>query len=154
MLTILNSRPSYLAVRLSLSLLIIYTTGMRISELRMVTFKTVKTLGAREGGYLAAAPLKSRGKPKRTKAWLSRDGQRLGNQYKHLRSDLRKYLPDDNAFIACSLKNPYEPVSRAHFTKAMNGFIKPFGEGRGLVFTSHSFRKTRRAKAPIYDQVF
>ena len=138
----IKNSNSFKDTRLKLSLMVLYVTGLRISELRFLTLKDIKSLWVRDG-YLSVERLKRKGKKKKVKAFLTQEGNRIVKTFRKDFKQLTFYLNSENSFVVCSQTKQTEPLERAYFTKEGNDYLRTF-DGETATYRSHSFRKTQR----------
>jgi len=139
-----KGRNSFKDVRLRISLMILFVPVLRISELRFLKIVDVKSLWSREG-YLSCKRLKGRGKEKKLKAFLTKEGSTIVNDFRSDFKQLQVYLKSESCLVVCREGSCEESLERAYFTKVVNSFLKKF-DTETKTFRSHSFRKSQITK--------
>jgi site-specific recombinase XerD len=135
-LKIVGTRRSYNQARLRVSLILLFVTGVRASELLFITSKQVEDLLVL--GFIPITRNKMGEFQK--KAYLTESGRRF---IKQAQPDIAivlmtKESDNDYFFTACDRN---KPLSREHFQKMINNNLEKLAiEYPGSYFTSHSFR--------------
>jgi site-specific recombinase XerD len=135
-LKVVGTRRSYNEARLRVSLVLLFVTGVRASELLFITSKQVEDLLLL--GYIPITRNKKGESQK--KAYLTEPGRQF---MKQAQSDISVVLmtKDEGSEYFFTSCGSHKPLSREHFQKIINNTLLKLSEQYpGGYFTSHSFR--------------
>ena len=122
--------------RLLVTYVLLFLTGFRIGGVLNLRVYNVSTL-LQQRPFLQADRLK--GGPKQKKAFLTQTGKRIVKKYKaDLEVFIRAKVGGDYLMTGIGLR---EQISRSHYNREVNKYIRGFGKVKQRNFTSHSFRK-------------
>ena len=151
-MTVDTTIPRLKPVRTRVCLAIMYITGMRISELRHVTWAHVTRLYSRDKPSLRVYENKTR---KWRHAYLQQRGievlKLIKDDFVTMRKLLQTYAKQTNTgteqaiqkgefFITGTQESPFKPCSRELLTRSVNGTLNQFFQGKDKNIKSHSFR--------------
>lgn len=143
-------RNHYAVCRMRLCLVILFLTGMRVSELRQFRLKHLSTLfGRKFKGRKATRSITydvSKTRKVHTQPLTdvgSRYAAKFQGEFRHLQ-ELRKAWHHDweSSFLVSSEKLPYKPMSTEHLDRLVNLSLGQLDQpDHGLRYRSHSFRR-------------
>jgi site-specific recombinase XerD len=134
----------FTTVRARLATVLLYITGLRISEILHLTLKTLNGLFVRKKPYFVVPWLKNK-KGMVRRAYITNRGKEVTSivrsDYIYINNCLNK---DKNAYIFSPQNKPNKLLTREYFTREVNRFVKVLDEKMsedGTMFSSHGFRK-------------
>lgn len=135
--TILNlvDQSTFKAARIRIAFILLYFTGLRVSNLLILKLSHINELCLKQETVL---PIIKNG-PDRHFISIGTQGQRFLNQYsKDLL--LLKQLKQDNDFLFSTTKNKKLPIARETFDKELNHVLQKASAILGKHLRTHSFR--------------